>query len=526
MIRDAALAIADRIRSRAIEHDGMLSWTTIATEGSNVHLRIDEGLYGGVAGIALLFLELGDLDTTTRALRWLEQHCDANDPQHYGYYTGRLGVADVFVRAFERTNEQHWLDVALRLARRGAEAEERLHIADLLSGYAGSVLGLIRLHAHAPEDWIADWIERLLARLVDESHRGAHGGIYWDRSPRQIRGLCGLSHGAAGCGVAFLEAGRYFGDPALTSIAEQAFEYERLAFEAFGGDWPDYRIDIDTPEGRARAFAALDNDDRAFFTEPRTMNAWCHGAIGIGLSRLRAGKRNDVTTAIRKTRQSHFAEFMTLCHGSAAAMLFLHRAGDAEGARAIAQPIIEKALRGDEFRSGHRQYAGEDNSLMMGSAGIAYALLMLERDEETVLLPVTNAQAPAARTFAARTLPAAIHPLEHSIDSNARLGLLEVRRRERSRELLARPVAESRLRVVPESAVEDRRIVVAGAHEVRIVELATLASFLVERFGDGAGAGDVIAEVTADYAERADEVRATLEAQIRELVAGGILIGA
>lgn len=526
MSRDAAIAIAKRIRARAIEHDGTLSWMTVMTEGPNVSMHVDESLYGGVAGIALLFLELGDFDTATRALRWLERHCDANEPQHYGYYTGRLGVADVFVRAFELTNERSWLDIALRLAGRGVHADERLHIADLLSGYAGSILGLIRLHAHAPEEWIAAWIERLLVRLVNESHHGPQGGIYWDRSVRQIRGLCGLSHGAAGCGLAFLETGRYFGDPALAAIADLAFEYERLAFDAFGDDWPDYRIDVDTPEGRARAFAALDNGDRAFFTEPRMMNAWCHGAIGIGLSRLRTRHRNDVATASRKTRRSQFGEFMTLCHGSAAAMLFLHRAGDDEGARAFARPIIEKALRGDAFRSGHRQYAGEDDSLMMGSAGIAYALLMLERDDDTVLLPVTNATAPRARRFELPPIPAMRHPLEASIDSNARLGLVESRRRERTRELLASAITEARLRVVPESAVEEQRIVIAEARGVRVVELATLAAFLVERFGDGACTGEVIAEVAADYAERAGEVRAALEAQVRELVAGGILIGA
>src|SRR5213592_3833608 len=104
---------------------------------------VDETLYSGVAGIALLFLELGDIDTAIGALPWLECHCNTYPPQHYGYFTGRLGVVDVFVRAFEITGEPRWIDAALRLGQRGTEHEDRLRIADLLSGYAGSVLALL-----------------------------------------------------------------------------------------------------------------------------------------------------------------------------------------------------------------------------------------------------------------------------------------------------------------------------------------------------------------------------------------------
>ncbi|MFP5247246.1 MAG: lanthionine synthetase LanC family protein, partial [Thermoanaerobaculia bacterium] len=347
---------------------------------------MSESLYSGVAGVALLYLELRDLQKAADALQWLIRECERQPAAHYGYYTGRLGVCDVLVRAYDVTGERKWLDAALRIARPGADHPHATSIADLLSGHAGAVIALLRLHARRPENWIVQWIDRLLARLVDGCSV-APAGVHWDRSGHQMQGLCGLSHGASGVGLAFLEAGRYFADEALLDVAREAFAYETACFDANSGNWPDFRRSAHTEDERAREAAALAAGRLDYFRRPADMNAWCHGALGIGLVRLRAGMRADVERAVRKTLATNWGDALTLCHGAAGAMVLFSRTGVDDSA--IVDAIVETQRSGRPFRSGYPQSPGEDHSLMMGNAGIAYALL---DPEDSILLPVCDAE--------------------------------------------------------------------------------------------------------------------------------------
>ena len=53
--------------------------------------------------------------------------------------------------------------------------------------------------------------------------------------------------------------------------AQKAFEYERYYFNKEAGNWPDFRI-----------------VNRKYGNNIQFSTQWCHGAPGIGLSRLRA----------------------------------------------------------------------------------------------------------------------------------------------------------------------------------------------------------------------------------------------
>lgn len=79
------------------------------------------------------------------------------------------------------------------------------------------------------------------------------------------KNLTGFSHGTAGIGWALLELHQASGDERFLQAALDAFAYERTHFNVEQGNWPDFR----------RLPASY-------------MSAWCHGAAGIGLSRVRA----------------------------------------------------------------------------------------------------------------------------------------------------------------------------------------------------------------------------------------------
>jgi hypothetical protein len=114
----------------------------------------------------------------------------------------------------------------------------------------------------------------------------ARVGFYWDRSPLHVRGLCGLSHGAAGVGWVFAELARYTGNDAFAFLAGEAFAYERDHFDGQNGNWRDNRSRYGRPDDTQRLCAAYRRGDLAAFYRSGDMNAWCHGAAGIGLARL------------------------------------------------------------------------------------------------------------------------------------------------------------------------------------------------------------------------------------------------
>jgi lantibiotic modifying enzyme len=135
--------------------------------------------------------------------------------------------------------------------------------------------------------------------------------------------------------------------------------------------------------------------------------AWCHGAPGIGLSRLRAlaidsapRYRRDVRAAIRSSRRSLNALLerrdsdFSLCHGLAGIAEFLITAGRVLGDTRASQTATDVAVD----RS--RWYAdqpgswpcgvsrGSHPSLMLGLAGIGYFFLRLaDPAVPTILLP-------------------------------------------------------------------------------------------------------------------------------------------
>ncbi|MEI6450630.1 MAG: type 2 lanthipeptide synthetase LanM, partial [Actinomycetes bacterium] len=105
---------------------------------------------------------------------------------------------------------------------------------DLLSGAAGAVGPLARLHAQRPSDQSARALAGLGRRLLS-AQDAATGGWFTGQC---VRPLTGLSHGAAGMGLALLEAGVALGDERLVEAAARAFAYEASVFDSAAGNWP------------------------------------------------------------------------------------------------------------------------------------------------------------------------------------------------------------------------------------------------------------------------------------------------
>jgi lantibiotic modifying enzyme len=255
----------------------------------------------------------------------------------------------------------------------------------VISGAAGSILGLLTLRGAGAGDCCLvaaeRWGEELLAAASRE-------GAVWSWAPSRTAGgelagrpLTGLSHGAAGIAVALLElaaAGR--GAAAAKTCLEAArgaFAYEDRLYDPERRDWPDLRRGGDPPR-----FAA----------------AWCHGAPGIALARLRAtvldparaaGHRRVAEAALATTveelrrRSGDPDADASPCHGVLGLVGVLLDAASLLGTERYRRVAVDAAaeLLDHHGRSGGWPSGvaggGWNPSLMLGDAGVGWLLLRL-----------------------------------------------------------------------------------------------------------------------------------------------------
>ena len=362
------------------------------------HRSLGADLYQGSSGIALFLARLYRLtsepvlrETVLGALA--HAHSQARNmpaAQRIGLYTGWTGIACATAAAGEAFGDQTLIDKALEMLVEGTSGEDEV-LLDVLVGAAGAIVALIDMQVLAKRDLmtIACGLgERLLARA-----KRSQGGWSWgSHAGGADRDLTGFSHGAGGIAWALLELSAATGETRFRDAAERGFAYERQYFSKTHENWPDFRADDPSSAGQAGY-----------------MVAWCHGASGIGLSRLRAYvltgdpmAREEAEAAMRTTMRTltnpnygPHSDF-TLCHGRAGnAELFLAAAealGD-QTARAIAEGVghygIETYRRKDLPWPCGVYEGGETPNLMLGLAGIGHFYLRLYDSEKvsSVLLP-------------------------------------------------------------------------------------------------------------------------------------------
>jgi len=425
---EEATNIGDDLLEKAIIDQNGYHWKTLAMVGSDdreAQFHVSESLYSGVAGIVFFFQELHRYTQKEKykkayveGLRWLENHCAENPTSNYAFYTGRLGVAYLMILASDYLEDESYKSKALQIST-GCEVflESNAQIDDLINGVAGCVMALLHIHAATGDEKTLKQLEKFVRKLVDRASV-SDNGLYWDRSGKNIRGLCGFSHGAAGVGYAFLELGRYFNDELYYWIAEKAFAYENHYFDDEMGNWPDFRKGFYSQDTFQEYRERYLKGDKDFFLTSGNMAAWCHGSPGIGLSRIRAAEllnaeeySNDLDKAIKNTFDVSSAHIpprsFTLCHGSGGnAILFLealrikNNPEYIKWARMEADYIVEHAA--DQYASGYAFTGEEDTSLFMGNAGIGYFLLLAAQNElssPSILKPDVNKKSDGALSY-------------------------------------------------------------------------------------------------------------------------------
>ncbi|HSU83332.1 MAG TPA: type 2 lanthipeptide synthetase LanM, partial [Thermoanaerobaculia bacterium] len=348
-------------------------------------LPMADDLYAGLPGVALF---LGALGAATGEERWerlaraalesllarLRNPSATTPPLSLGAFTGWGGVLYALAHLGALWEDRDLLAAAEPLIEPIASGIGGDDEIDVVGGAAGAIFGLLALHRASGSRRALDVAVRCGEHLLARSHP-AGSGLGWLTRLAAAGPQIGFSHGNAGIGAALVELAAATGDSRFLAAGLAGFAWERDAF------WPQLESWLqgggDTPPPLESTVAI----------------AWCYGAPGVGISRLRALSqardreerlvlRNEVEEAARKTLDRGFGENHCLCHGDLGNLDFLLQAREALGDPGLdaatgrqAQSTLAGIAR-DGWLCGTRGSV-ESPGLMNGVAGIGYGLLRL-----------------------------------------------------------------------------------------------------------------------------------------------------
>jgi hypothetical protein len=320
------------------------TWEIVVPDFSNSRLRrgatrrelAGPNIYHGTAGIAVFLSELLNFDgdpnirrTARGALTHAINGCRRLRPHDFGFHSGRVGVAYALSRYAESTGDALALDEARNVLKPILGQERNDRGLDVISGAAGSIPVLLLLSEALSFPALRNSAEALGDRLLATARRNLCGWS-WDSPARgNARDLCGFAHGASGCAAALLELWAVTGSARFLYGGQRALDYEAYHFAPQVENWPDFRhLDWGEILGSPERLREVQSSIRAGEDPPRYsphyMSAWCHGAPGIALTRLRAFEllgdasyEAEAKVALKTTHDSVRAGLSnySLCHG-------------------------------------------------------------------------------------------------------------------------------------------------------------------------------------------------------------------
>lgn len=391
---DVATAVGYGIACRALWHEDRCTWfdgTPVMPTEARKSTTLGIDVYAGTSGIGLVLAQLaartGEAvlrETARGAVRQTLATLDAPGTE-LGFYGGKAGVAAALVLAGRELGDDEPVERGRALLHRLALAPDDPDQSDLVSGTAGSIVALVAASGALGDAGLLERAREAAHVLIGLAHRNDDGSLSWSTMQDKLADLCGFAHGASGNAYALLALYAVAPEPALRDAIEGALAYERARFVPAYGNWPDYRWFGTGPR------------------EPSFPVSWCHGAVGIVRTRLRAEAlgfdvAGEVDVALDTAEQqawrqlSDLAGDTTLCHGlfgSLDALLDGARSGRGAYATVVARCANTAAERhhfGDSpWPSGLMSHEPIDG-LMMGNAGIAHVYLRLADPSLSALL--------------------------------------------------------------------------------------------------------------------------------------------
>ncbi|WP_199036843.1 type 2 lanthipeptide synthetase LanM family protein [Glycomyces salinus] len=414
---ETALTVAKRIQSLLIRGDDTIGWLGLDLYDEQ-HWMVAPtplGLYNGVSGITHALDAVATV-TGNRALTDEVQRLDdylvarahllgriVDDPETapdikltpIGAFNETAGTVYALAHAAVRHGREDCAEAAMKLAPILDLLVDQDVSFDIVSGAAGLILVMESLEAAAPGRGALDLARKAGERLLEARLDLGDDGWAWAGPSNGGVPLNGFSHGTAGIAAAFARLNAISPDERYPEAIERALAYEASTFDRENGVWTDLRID--NPGGRT------------------VMNAWCHGAPGIGLARrmIRDAGGHGLDLERLRSEQDRAAVILnaagwdgdpvtgtgnhSICHGDVGNLLILDTIVDDDSIRERL-PRLWKAIIADGTGNGWLcgvPHGVETPGLMTGLAGIAWGLA--RKADPTLVPDLLRLEAPVVR---------------------------------------------------------------------------------------------------------------------------------
>lgn len=378
VIREA-IEIGDKLIEASISGDiKELTWVSLDVNyfGQWDISVLRNGLYSGLSGILIFSTYLYKITKKERFKELAQNVCEtitnfpilaADFKSAYFGQTSVIYALTHYIKVFG-ANKKVIAYVKNSIEQAGEKVKEDKHY-DILGGSAGIIQVLINAYEELGYTEALKYAELYGDHLLENQTSTSNGSGWINSDTNEILG--GFSHGTSGIAWSLLRLHKHSKEEKYLQGALKAIEFDRSLYDSDRDNWIDLR-----------------NTDADTIT-------WCHGAAGIGMSRLLFLEylkdeelEKEIDIALSTTLKRGLGSNDSLCHGDLGnSELFCMASTTFKEkeylniARKIGMNVIEKKNRTGRFTTGAPNNI-ETPGLFVGTSGIGFQLLRLVAPEE------------------------------------------------------------------------------------------------------------------------------------------------
>lgn len=324
---EASELIGIKLCRDALWMDDRCTWLSAISEPLSYppkmeHKTLDVDFYSGLSGVAWFLGQLSRFSNEDLFYKTMEAavrqaiHIKDQQPEHgkFGFFSGWTGLAYVLCTLGEQFNREDWKEESRQIVKQLIDMDISQVGIDVIDGLAGAIPALVSIQEKSGDAALANFIEQAGSYMISIAEKSEDGWSWKTLGEGVEENLTGFAHGVSGFMNALVDLHAFSGEEKYLDALFEAHRYELKHFDEHDQNWRDLRnFDVDQ---------AAEHSD---YEQPKCFLAWCHGAPGIGLSRLRAyihtsdpRFRKDLDIALKTTISKTGVDYKmgySLCHG-------------------------------------------------------------------------------------------------------------------------------------------------------------------------------------------------------------------
>lgn len=370
-----------------------VSWIGISLIGQNENIwnvaPLGSYLYDGISGVAVFVFAMKRIysnkkiellcnclkktlsESIEQALKKTNIEIEIS-----GAFCGNSSLMYICQILYQLTEDIDFIRYMEKIYDKIADLLVENHNNDIIFGHAGTILVLLNAYELSGEEKYINCAIKLAEQLEKNAVRISNDYVGWI-GENNARPLAGFSHGNSGIALALIKLAYHTKIQKYYVLAKQAIQYENSLYDVRKNNWLDMRI-----------FSGQEVKD---IGDPV---AWCHGAGGILLARVKMlqyvdddWKKNiykDIEKAKRKMLECGMSKIQCLCHGNIGNVEILIEVASVMKDKELyefSQHVLENIIRDANEKGWNVGQPGNESNVgfMLGISGIGYSLLKIRK---------------------------------------------------------------------------------------------------------------------------------------------------